>query len=126
TGLGAPTLWDASTGARLGAFPLSGDSRIATFSPDGSTVAFGGLETVVRVFDTDTRAEQLVLRGHTCGVSRVAFSADGSMLAANGCDGARIWSLDVDTLLEVARDNVTRSLTKEECRRYFDDQGCSA
>ncbi|HEY6567569.1 MAG TPA: BTAD domain-containing putative transcriptional regulator, partial [Actinomycetota bacterium] len=47
TGLGAPTLWDASTGARLGAFPLSGDSRIATFSPDGSTVAFGGLETVV-------------------------------------------------------------------------------
>jgi WD40 repeat protein len=55
----------------------------------------------------------------------VAFSPDGSMLASSTFDGtARVWALDIDDLLEIARQNVTRSLTDEECRQYLNLQAC--
>jgi hypothetical protein len=31
----------------------------------------------------------------------------------------RVWILDIDELLDVARTRVTRSLTAEECHRYL-------
>ena len=34
-------------------------------------------------------------------------------------DGTRVWALDIDDLLEIARQNVTRSLSDEECRHYL-------
>jgi hypothetical protein len=41
-------------------------------------------------------------------------------------DGAvRIWALRLDDLEEIARDNVTRGLTTEECRRYLHEPRCS-
>jgi hypothetical protein len=36
----------------------------------------------------------------------------------------RIWALDIDDLLEIARQNVTRSLTDEECRLYLHTAAC--
>jgi hypothetical protein len=36
----------------------------------------------------------------------------------------RIWALDIDDLLEIADENVTRSLTDDECRRYLHDAAC--
>ena len=32
---------------------------------------------------------------------------------------ARVWALDIDRLLEIARGRVTRSLTAAECRQYL-------
>ena len=42
------------------------------------------------------------------------------------CDGVRIWALDIDDLLEIARQQVqvTRSLTDEECRQYLHVDRC--
>jgi hypothetical protein len=31
----------------------------------------------------------------------------------------RVWALDPELLLRIARSRVTRSLTEEECRRYL-------
>jgi hypothetical protein len=31
----------------------------------------------------------------------------------------RVWALDSERLLQIARSRVTRSLTDEECRRYL-------
>jgi hypothetical protein len=46
------------------------------------------------------------------------------MLATVGGDLARVWALDVDDLLEIARKEVTRSLTDEECRQYLHVESC--
>lgn len=47
------------------------------------------------------------------------------MLASWADDGTRVWALDIDDLLEIARRNVTRSLSDEECRRYLHVAACS-
>jgi WD40 repeat protein len=98
---------------------------VMAFSPDGSRLAVAFADTV-RLFDMATGLPVLVLRGHACGVGGLAFSDDGSRLASSACDGIRIWALDLDDLLEIARSNVTRSLTDAECRRYLHAETCSA
>ena len=69
--------------------------------------------------------EVLVLDGDEEG-GQIAFSPDGSMLATVGGGIARIWALDIDDLLGIARENVTRSLTDEECRQYLHVDPCPA
>lgn len=47
------------------------------------------------------------------------------MLASKSLDGTvRIWALDLDDILEIARQQVTRSLTDEECRQYLHLDAC--
>jgi WD40 repeat protein len=95
------------------------------FSPDGSRVATAGSDGVVRLFDTTSGEQVLALRGHERAVARVAFSPDGTMLASESVDGTvRIWALGLDDLLEIARQQVTRSLTDEECRQYLHLETC--
>jgi WD40 repeat protein len=58
-------------------------------------------------------------------VSSVQFSPDGIKLASNGSDGvARVWALDLDDLLRIARDNVTRDFTPAVCRQYLHVDSC--
>jgi hypothetical protein len=55
----------------------------------------------------------------------VAFSPDGTKLAsASPCGGLRIWALDIGDLLEIARREVPRALTDEECRQYLHLDQC--
>jgi WD40 repeat protein/beta-lactamase regulating signal transducer with metallopeptidase domain len=57
-------------------------ARSASFSPDGSILAVGGIRGTIRLWDTGTGKEKASLKGPSTGVSSVAFSAHGSMLAA--------------------------------------------
>lgn len=82
---------------------------IATFDRTGST----------RIWDWHTREELLSL---TEGGVRVAFSPDGKPLAGvrpEPVPSVRVWALDPERLLEIARSRVTRSLTEDECRQYL-------
>jgi WD40 repeat protein len=61
-----------------------------------------------------------VLRGHDAIVTDVDFSPDGSKLASASGEGViRIWALDLDDLIGIAKHELTRSLTDEECRQYL-------
>jgi hypothetical protein len=58
-------------------------------------------------------------------VEGVAFSPDGTKLASSSqCDGVRIWALDIEDLLEIARREAGRSLTDEECREHLHLETC--
>jgi hypothetical protein len=66
----------------------------------------------------------LALPGNACAISGLAFSPDGTKLVSSACDGVRIWALDIDDLLAIAQQNVTRSLTDEECLQYLHTDPC--
>jgi WD40 repeat protein/DNA-binding SARP family transcriptional activator/tRNA A-37 threonylcarbamoyl transferase component Bud32 len=118
-------IWNAVTGDLVVSFPASLPLEALAFSPDGSRFATGGGDGIVHLFDA--AGEQLLtLYGHDA-VDRLVFSPDGMMLASQGNDGiVRIWALEIDDLLAIARDEVTRSLTGQECRTYLHLEACPA
>jgi WD40 repeat protein len=123
---GLAEIWDVENGARVAvlAGPPAGVNDLV-FSPDGSRIAIAGVDGLVRLFDGKTVAPQLSLRGSGCAIEGVAFSPDGMRLASTSwCDGVRIWALDIDDLLEIARGEAGRSLTDEECRQFLHVDTC--
>jgi WD40 repeat protein len=71
---------------RLGTLRLRHAGRIhaLAFFPDGKTLASGGSDNVVRVWDGDTGRQRHRLEGHKGPVESLAVSADGRLLASGG------------------------------------------
>ena len=120
------SVWNTRTGERIETLEGHGGApNHMAFTADGTRLAVAGNDGTTRVWDPNTGDLQLTLGGHLGLVSSVSFSPDGTQLATASVDGrVRIWALDDDTLLEIARQRVTRTLTDDECRRYLGQPGC--
>ena len=62
-------------------------------SPDGKILAVGGYDGL-HLFDAITGAYIAKLGGHIRGVSRIAFSRDGSYIASSGAEELFIWDTE--------------------------------
>jgi WD40 repeat protein len=65
------------------------------FSPDGSRIASGAYDHMVRVWDVQTAKQTLCLRGHAHYVYDLTWAPDGLSLISGGSDSTvRVWDLN--------------------------------
>lgn len=80
-------------------YPVAAVHSVA-FSPDGLSIATGGADESVRIWDARTGQERSAFKGHTGFIQTLAFSPDGRRLVSGGDDHTvRVW--DVVTGLQL-------------------------
>jgi Tol biopolymer transport system component len=103
-------IWDAASGAPLRCLQSStGPQRdnpteycltCVAFAPTGSTLAVGGSDEKIHLWNAATGQELAQCLGHEGGVNAVAFSLDGQRLASGSRDRTiRLWDLKGKQLL---------------------------
>jgi WD40 repeat protein/DNA-binding XRE family transcriptional regulator len=119
-------LWNLDTGEKINT--LTGHAGLAArvvFNHDGSLLASASHDRLAKVWDVKSGEETASLYGNTSNVYGVAFSPDGQRLVTAGADGTlRIYTLDLDRLVDLARERLMRTLTQEECRKFLHLEAC--
>ncbi|KAJ1496258.1 WD40-repeat-containing domain protein, partial [Baffinella frigidus] len=83
---GRVLIWDSSSGTPHRT--LTGGVNALSFSPDGHSLATGGWDGVVRVWNVESGSVVCEFKGHRAEVLSVCFSPDGSAVASAGADRA--------------------------------------
>lgn len=78
-------IWDVDTAKLKHTFTYkhSSDVKSLAYSPDGKTLAYGGSDSMIRLWDVASRTQRLKLNGSSI-VETIAYSPDGKSIAANG------------------------------------------
>lgn len=103
---GTSIAFDAASGKRVGTVPgKANDVDDAAVNADGTCIATGHHDGMVRLWDASTAKLLAELPGHRGAVDKIEFSDDGTrLLAGSTADGsARLYYVDQKELLSAAR-----------------------
>ena len=120
---GTARIWDAVTGQAL--LILKGHTNTVTdlaFSVDGTRLATTGNDGILKLWEVATGRELLTLPG----IGGAAFSPEMRRLATMNRDDLtlRMYVLQIEDLVSLAKSRLTRSLTMEECQKYLHREDC--
>jgi WD40 repeat protein len=94
--------------------PSANAMRALSFNASGTQIV-----TAAQIWDAAT-GELLLTLSNPDGVGDAEFSPDGGHVAVAGLDGrVRLFTLEMDELIELAQSRVTRPLTTDECQQYL-------
>jgi hypothetical protein len=88
-------VWEAKTGKLRRKFQTPRGATVASFSPDGRTVAFGCGDKALRLHDLADGEELHTMADLPANVTALAWSPDGRTLAFRGFDAPAIELFDV-------------------------------
>jgi WD40 repeat protein/serine/threonine protein kinase len=92
---GEAVLFDGASGRELARWKAHHRLTVPRFSPDGTRLATGGADSLVRVWDVSSRRLLNTHRGHRNRVFALEFSPDGRMLVSGSRDRrATAWDLE--------------------------------
>src|SRR5262245_1572013 len=93
-GLGWHYLWRQCDRLRADLPAHDGGAACVAFAPGGATLATGGADAAVKLWDAATWQPRATLAGHAGPVHALAFSPDGATLASAGADRTvRLWDV---------------------------------
>jgi WD40 repeat protein len=116
-------VWNLTTGEEQLFTGHTGLVLFTAIDPSGKRVATCSFDGTVRIWDLETGTELLKLEG---GPGDIRFSSDGTLLAVDQLfdETVHIFVLDLDLLIDLAKQRVTRSLTDKECQQYLHLEIC--
>lgn len=95
-------LWDLDQGKTIRIYRHTSPVNAVVFAESGKSIAGGGHDGKIIVWNTETGALKGTLEGHALGITGLSVSADGSRLLSASIDKTlRLWNLDTMTEVKV-------------------------
>jgi WD40 repeat protein len=86
-------LWDLVSLKEIRNFEGSCVAQTISFSQDSKSIAIGGTDNNIHIFDSTTNKETNLIEGHNDVVMSITYSPDGKYLASGSMDNTiRIWN----------------------------------